>query len=626
MASPVDSRLTGVWAVLDGRQDAILATPAGWLRDSARLLILSVGGPGGQVPAPGVLAADASTVPGSGDVVTDPRGRLPRIFRIDSENFELDATATFLSCNSQKRRGAMPVTNAPMLTYAELIKTALDRYPSRTAFMHEGQAFTYARTADLLGRMMRVLAQRGLRPGDGLAVLSGNRPEAWLAATATLMLGGRYTALHPLGSLEDFQYVCTDAEIHTLVVDPRTFDEKATALAQAVPLTNVLALGPSSFAPDLLHLSDQAAPAPLAPEVAFSGVASVLYTGGTTGRPKGVVHLQRAWSTRVLTVLADFQLPACPRYLAVTPITHAAGMMIMPTLLRGGTVVLNAGFDPERFLRTIATERINLCFGVPTMIYVLLDHPALDRTDLSGLETFLYAAAPMSPARLAECLERIGPIFTQYYGQTESGGMATVLTKQDHDTSHPGRLASCGHAVSSVRLQIQDETGAEVPEGETGEICLRGAPLMEEYWKQPVLTAETLRGGWLHTGDMATRDGDGFFTIVDRKKDMIVSGGSNVFPREVEDVLSSAPGVAMCAVIGVPDDRWGEAVKAIVVRKLGAEVTAEELIALVRERKGPVYAPKSVDFADSLPLTAVGKADKKALRAPYWGGQARLVH
>ncbi len=520
----------------------------------------------------------------------------------------------------------MPATHAPMVTYAELIKTALERHPGRIAFMHDGQAFTYARTADLLGRMMRLFAQHGLRAGAGLAVLSGNRPEAWIASAATHMLGGRWTALHPLGSLEDFQYVCTDAEIHTLVFDPHAFDEQAATLAQAVPFMNVLALGRSAFAPNLLDLCEQVPPAQLAPEVAPSDVAAILYTGGTTGRPKGVVHPQRDLSTMALTVLADFQLPACPRYLAATPITHAAVMMIMPTLLRGGTIFLHAGFDPERFLRTIATERINLCFGVPTMIYILLDHPALDGTDLASLETFLYAAAPMSPTRLAECLERVGLVFTQYYGQTESAGMGTVLTKQDHEASHPGRLASCGQSVSSVRLQLQDETGAEVPVGETGEICLRGASVMDGYWKQSELTAETLRGGWLHTGDMATRDGDGFLTIVDRKKDMIVSGGFNVFPREVEDVLSSAPGVAMCAVIGVPDDHWGEAVKAVVVRKPGADVTAEALMALVREHKGPVYAPKSVDFVDTLPLTALGKADKQALRAQYWGGQARLVH
>jgi fatty-acyl-CoA synthase len=168
--------------------------------------------------------------------------------------------------------------------------------------------------------------------------------------------------------------------------------------------------------------------------------------------------------------------------------------------------------------------------------------------------------------------------------------------------------------------------GVEAPVGEVGEICIRGASVMDGYWKQPDLTAEALRGGWLHTGDMATRDEDGFLTIVDRKKDMIVSGGFNVFPREVEDVLSSMPGVAMCAVIGVPDAHWGEAVKAVVVPKPGADVTAEALIALVRQRKGPVYAPKSVAFADMIPLTAVGKADKKALRAQYWDGQERFVH
>jgi fatty-acyl-CoA synthase len=299
----------------------------------------------------------------------------------------------------------------------------------------------------------------------------------------------------------------------------------------------------------------------------------------------------------VLTVLADFQLPACPRYLAVSPISHASCIMIVPTLLRGGTIFLHAGFDPERFLQTIATERINLGFGVPTMIYALLDTPMLDDTDLSSLETFQYGAAPMSPTRLAECLERIGPVFTQGYGQIESGATGTILTKQHHDPSHPRRLASCGQSVSSVQLQLQDEMGVEAPVGEVGEICIRGASVMDGYWKQPDLTAEALRGGWLHTGDMATRDEDGFLTIVDRKKDMIVSGGFNVFPREVEDVLSSMPGVAMCAVIGVPDAHWGEAVKAVVVPKPGADVTAEALIALVRQHKGPVCASKSMVFA-----------------------------
>lgn len=511
-------------------------------------------------------------------------------------------------------------------TYAELIATALGRFPSRVAFAHDGRTLTYGAAADLLGRFMQVYVERGLGPGGGVAVLSTNRPEAWLAASAAVVLGARYTALHPLGSLDDFAFVCEDAEIHTLVFDPAAFDDKAAALAARVPLASVLALGRSSFAPDLLALADRAAPAPLRPEAAPEDVAAVLYTGGTTGRPKGVALAQRVWTNTLLTVLADFQLPPCPRYLAASPITHASGMMIVPTLLRGGTVHLHGGFDPERFLETLAAERINLCFGVPTMIYVLLDHPALPRTDLSSLETFLYAAAPMSPARLGEALERVGPVFCQYYGQTESGGTGTVLPREEHDPARPERLASCGKAMSSIRLALQDEQGRPVAPGQAGEICLRGPSVMLGYWRQPELTAETLRDGWLHTGDMATMDADGFVTIVDRKKDMIVSGGFNVFPREVEDVITEHPGVAMCAVIGVPDDKWGEAVKAVVVRRPGADVSADELIRLVRERKGPVHAPKSVDFAEALPLTAVGKADKRRLRARYWGGQARLVH
>jgi len=511
-------------------------------------------------------------------------------------------------------------------TYADLLPAALRRYPSRTAFVSDSRHFTYRQTADLVGRMMTVLGGHGLGPNGGLATLSTNRPEAWMATTAGIMLGGRYTALHPLAAVDDLRYICADAGIHTLVFDPVAFEEKATALMGAVQFKSVVALGASTVAPDLLALATEAPPAPLQANVAPSDVSAVLYTGGTTGRPKGVVLQHRAWCNMVLSILAEFQLPQVPRYLAAAPITHAAGMMIVPTLLRGGTVWLHPGFDPDRFLRAIAAERINLGFGVPTMIYVLLDHPAFDRTDLSSLETFLYGTAPMSPARLAESLERMGPIFTQVYGQTESVGMGTVLGKQDHSSTDPRRLASCGKPVSSMKVQLQDEMGREVAAGDTGEICLRGPSVMHGYWNQADLTAEALRNDWLHTGDMATRDDEGFVTIVDRKKDMIVSGGFNILPREVEDVLSSVPGIAMCSVIGVPDDKWGEAVKAVVVKKPGADVSAAKLIALVRERKGPLYSPKSVDFVDAIPLTAVGKADKKALRASYWEGQARRVH
>jgi fatty-acyl-CoA synthase len=237
----------------------------------------------------------------------------------------------------------------------------------------------------------------------------------------------------------------------------------------------------------------------------------------------------------------------------------------------------------------------------------------------------MYGASPISPARLVEGMDRIGQVFCQLYGQTECAGLATSLWRHQH-VREERRLASCGTALPGVRVAVLDEEGCELPDGEAGEIGVQGPSVMLGYFKQPDLTASTLRDGWLRTGDMAVRDGDGYFTIVDRKKDMIVSGGFNVFPREIEDVLSAHPSVSAVAVIGVPDDKWGEAVKALVVARPGAAVDGDELMALVRDKKGPVYAPKSVDVVDALPVTAVGKADKKALRARYWAGHDRLVN
>jgi fatty-acyl-CoA synthase len=215
-------------------------------------------------------------------------------------------------------------------------------------------------------------------------------------------------------------------------------------------------------------------------------------------------------------------------------------------------------------------------------------------------------------------------VFSQLYGQTE-GYPISLLRKADHDPGRPERFASCGHPVSNLEVKLLDDSLGEVAPGEAGEICVRGPQVMESYWNRPAETEETLKGGWLHTGDVARADEEGYLYIVDRKKDMIITGGFNVYPREVEDALTAHPGVAMAAVIGVPDPKWGEAVTALVVRRAAATVAGEELIRLVKEKKGSTQAPKRVEFVDALPLTAVGKVDKKALRARYWAGQARQV-
>jgi fatty-acyl-CoA synthase len=298
----------------------------------------------------------------------------------------------------------------------------------------------------------------------------------------------------------------------------------------------------------------------------------------------------------------------------------------VPVLLRGGSLLVLPQFEPGAVLTAIERHRITSVMLVPSMIYALLDHPRFDDTDLSSLGTIFYGASPMSPTRLQEAIRRFGPILFQFYGQTECPQTLCVLRQEEHLDDDLSRLSTCGRPVPWARVALLDDDGQEVPRGEPGEICVQGPLVMKGYWNRPEETAAAFAHGWLHTGDVAREDADGFLTIVDRKKDMIVSGGFNVFPREVEDVIGSHPAVAAVGVVGVPDEKWGEAVKAVVVRRPGATVDAEELVALVKEKKGSHHAPKSVDFVDAIPTTAVGKPDKRALRARYWSDADRLVH
>jgi fatty-acyl-CoA synthase len=263
------------------------------------------------------------------------------------------------------------------------------------------------------------------------------------------------------------------------------------------------------------------------------------------------------------------------------------------------------------------------------MIYALMDHPDSHTRDLSSLETVYYGASAMNPVRLAEAIRRFGPIFAQYYGQSEAPMVITYLAKGDHDEK---RLTSCGRPTLFARTALLDADGHPVPAGEVGEICVSGPLLAGGYWNLPEETARTFKDGWLRTGDMAREDDDGFFYIVDRVKDMIVTGGFNVFPREVEDVVAEHPAVAQVCVIGTPDDKWGEAVTAVIVLRPGhpsdadavATVTAE-IQAAVKERKGSVQSPKQVVVVDSVPVTALGKPDKKAVRAQFWSGSERSI-
>jgi fatty-acyl-CoA synthase len=465
------------------------------------------------------------------------------------------------------------------------------------------------------------------------ALLALNRPEVLFILGAGQTQGYRRTSLHPLGSLDDHAYVLNDAEITTLIIDPvPMFVERALGLLEKVPgLNQVLTIGPvpeelAHIGKDLAATAETFAPQPLEAVVLKPDhIVSITYTGGTTGKPKGVIGTAQAMSTMTQIQLSEWEWPESPRFLMCTPLSHAGAAFFAPTVIKGGSLYVLPRFDPAEVLRTIEEQQITATMLVPSMLYALMDHPDSKTRDLSSLETVYYGASAINPVRLQEAIDRFGPIFAQYYGQSEAPMVISYLGKGDHDKA---RLSSCGRPSAFLRTALLDEDGKPVPQGEPGEICVSGPLLAGGYWKLPDETAETFRDGWMHTGDVAREDEDGYWFIVDRTKDMIVTGGFNVFPREVEDVVAEHPSIAQVGVIGVPDERWGEAVTAIVVLREGAELTDDvvaEIKEAVKQRKGGVQSPKQVIATDALPRTALGKPDKKALRAQYWGDRERSV-
>ena len=497
-----------------------------------------------------------------------------------------------------------------------LVATALRRHRDKPVMELGGATLTGGEVADAASRYAQALA--GLGVGSS-ALLATNRPEVLLITAASQMLGSRRTALHPLGSLDDHAYAINDAGIGTLIVDP-VFAERALGLLDKAPgLEQVLTIGPSSLpgAVDLVAAASRYQPAPLRPApLEPDHVVSITYTGGTTGKPKGVLGTAQSMLTMAQVMLAEWEWPDAPRFLVCTPLSHAGAAFFVPTLLKGGSMVVLPRFDPAEVLRAVEEQRITATMLVPTMLYALLDHPDSGTRDLSSLQAVYSGAAAINPVRLREAIDRFGPIFAQFYGQSEAPMVISYLPRGEHDDA---RLTSCGRPSAFLRTALLDEHGNPVAPGEPGEICVAGPLLAAGYWNQPEATAAAFGGGWLRTGDVAREDPDGYWHIVDRVKDMIVTGGFNVFPREVEDVIATHPAVAQVGVIGVPDATWGEAVTAIVVLRPDAteDGLADELKALVRDRKGPVQAPKHVLVADRLPLTGLGKPDKKALRAAY---------
>ena len=490
--------------------------------------------------------------------------------------------------------------------YADLILAALNAHPGRAAFhWSDGsrrQKQTYGQTAEQILRLSSVLSGLGLDHTAGISLLTGPRPEAFTFMAASCHAGIRFSALHPMATRHDDDYVLRDSGCAVLLVDDTDarFDERAQSAASAVtvvPLTEFVASAQRS--------QPSTEPAKQA--------TYLFYTGGTTGEPKGVILRDRSLTANAWAS-ATWPWPPDTRFLISTPMSHAAGLLVAPGLMRDAEFCIQERFEPARVREAIESDGVNATFMVPTMLYALLDHLRAENKDLQGLKWLLYGAAPTIPARIIEARERLGPVLTQHYGQAEAPNALTMLAQDAHLTDDQAILASCGRPMPGVQLALLNEVGDPVPTGSPGELCVRGPLVMDGYWNKPEQTAAALADGWLHTGDLAVRDSSGNISIVDRLKDLIITGGFNVYPREVENALNAHPAVATCAVYGEPDDRWGESVVAAVVLKADHDTSAEELTSHVRSVKGSVWAPKRIDFYERLPVTALGKMDKQHMR------------
>jgi acyl-CoA synthetase (AMP-forming)/AMP-acid ligase II len=354
------------------------------------------------------------------------------------------------------------------------------------------------------------------------------------------------------------------------------------------------------------------------------------FTGGTTGKSKCARYTIDNWLAARDSMYADSEqsqaLNEHTRYLHIAPISHGSGLSLLPTLFRGGCTVTQNAADLKAWCSNVEAERITTALMVPTLVGWLLELPEASQYDLSSLQTLYYGAAPMSPSKLKQSRERFGNIFFQLYGATECAQAVCTLTKADHlSAGETGRLASAGRPATGIELKIVDEAGNRVANGVTGEIWLRGRGTISGYHNNPQGTAAEFSDGFWKSGDLGYVDEAGYVFIVDRKKDVIITGGFNVYAVEVEATLNSHPAVSMSAVVGIPHDKWGEAVHAEVVLKPGMIVAEEELIALVKERLGRFKAPKSVKLVEALPLSAVGKVLRRQVREGYWVDQSRRV-
>jgi fatty-acyl-CoA synthase len=506
-----------------------------------------------------------------------------------------------------------------MLT-VELIRRGARYFAERTAVVFEDKSLTFAEVDQLSNRFVNVLTRNGIGRGSRLAILANNSIHTVPVDFACVKAGAARTPLNARLSMDEHEHMLRETGARLVIYDAE-LAERAEALAVRLDGLTMLGLGSEHCGSDLLVEAASASPTDPRTPADPDDVILTVFTSGTTGRLKAAEHTEASYAA--VCNNTSINLPDIGPddvMLHAASLFHASGCFVLPYWLKGATTAILARFEPAEFLNAIGRWRVTSIHVVPTMLAMLLSHPDIEKADIDSVRTIVYGASPMPLPVIKRALELWGPRFVQYYGQTEAPLFITKLDKEDH--AGPGadrRLYACGRPSVDCEIRLIDDKGDDVAPGEQGEIALRAPFAMKGYLNAPDLNAAMfVEGGWLRTRDVGRFDEGGYLYLVDRTSDMIITGGYNVYPREVEDALLSHPSVLECAVVGAPHEKWVEAVTAFVVLRSGKTDTEDELIEFTRERLASYKVPKSVRFIDQVPKSAVGKVLRRALRDPLW--------
>jgi len=522
----------------------------------------------------------------------------------------------------------------------EPLMKALKFFPKKEAIVCGERRWTYQEFYDRVNRLSHYLKDLGVEKNDKVAILHPNCHYFLEAYYGITQIGAISVPINCRLSSGEIAFILQDSESKILIADPMFQKQVDPIRGEIKDIVGIIWTGEGKVNKEsgdlnyemVLHQTNFSA----LPETRITDddIAQIYYTSGTTGRPKGVMLSHKNVNTHALGTIAELHLTDSDVWIHVAPLFHLADAWATWAITWvGGTHILIREFDAKIVLETIEREKVTLTNLIPTMLNLMVNHPEVGRFDYSSLRVLLSGGAPIAPEVVRKVVETFKCDYIQTYGMTETSPYLTLSILKDHlkKLSYEDQLrfkSKTGREFIGVELKVVNERGGEIKrdEKEVGEIIVKGDIVTKGYWKLPEETKKSIKDGWLYTGDMAVMDEEGYVTIVDRKKDMILTGGENVYSTEVENILYMHPAILECAVVGVPDQKWGEAVKGIVVLKPGQKATAEEIIQFCKDRIARYKAPKSIDFIDALPRTGSGKIHKKGLRDKYWEGYEKKVH